>query len=312
MGDNGKTHCSIWAVAGGKGGTGKTFVINNIAIQLAARDKRTILVDADFGGPNVHTYFGVKPGTLSLTDFFEKNVPLDALITPTGVDNLNIIPGNVNCLASEGMKYAQKVKFLRHIQGLEADYILLDLGGGVSLNTIDTFLVADKMILVLAPESTSIENLYHFVKNIYFRKLKILLGLHGLRHIAHEKWKERKTNRVQDIRGLIESLREQEPEACHLISEELSRFRVSLVLNQVRNEKQISVGISLRSICARYLGIEADFVGYVEHDAMFWQNINLEHPYMHFLKSSRLTEGVSRVTENLIAGRSFRGVRVSA
>ena len=310
MGNNGKKRCTIWAVAGGKGGTGKTFVINNIAIQLASRNLKTILVDADFGGPNVHTYFGVKPGPRSLTDFFEKNVPLKDVVTPTALDHLQIIPGNVNCFASEGMKHTQKSKFLRHIRTLESDYVLLDLGGGVGVNTIDTFLVADKMILVLAPESTAIENLYHFIKNIYFRKLKTLLGLHGLRHIAHEKWKERQTNRVQDIRGLIESLREQEPEACLLITEELARFRVYLVLNQVRNEKQISIGLSLRSICAKYLGIETEFVGYVEHDAMFWQNINLEQPYVHFWKSPRLTDGIGRLTDNLIEGRQFRGGRV--
>jgi MinD-like ATPase involved in chromosome partitioning or flagellar assembly len=49
----------------------------------------------------------------------------------------------------------------RHIKNLSGDYVLLDLGAGSGHNTIDTFLIADKMIVVTQPEITAIENLYN-------------------------------------------------------------------------------------------------------------------------------------------------------
>src|SRR3989338_5798692 len=43
----------IWAVGGGKGGTGKTVVAASIGILLAKAGKRVIIIDADLGGANL-------------------------------------------------------------------------------------------------------------------------------------------------------------------------------------------------------------------------------------------------------------------
>ena len=66
----------IWAVGGGKGGTGKSFVTCNIATCLAAQGKKTLLIDADFGGANLHTLLGVSKSKKSLADFFSNKALL--------------------------------------------------------------------------------------------------------------------------------------------------------------------------------------------------------------------------------------------
>ena len=60
---------NLWAVGGGKGGTGKSIIATNIAVQLARRGKRSIIIDADLGGGNLHTYMGIRPPSVSLADF---------------------------------------------------------------------------------------------------------------------------------------------------------------------------------------------------------------------------------------------------
>ncbi|MCJ7485439.1 MAG: P-loop NTPase, partial [Candidatus Aminicenantes bacterium] len=50
----------IWAIGGGKGGTGKSFVAASLGLHLASLDREVVLVDADFGAPNLHTLLGVK------------------------------------------------------------------------------------------------------------------------------------------------------------------------------------------------------------------------------------------------------------
>ena len=39
----------IWAIGGGKGGTGKSFIVGNLGIYLAKMGKQVILIDVDLG-----------------------------------------------------------------------------------------------------------------------------------------------------------------------------------------------------------------------------------------------------------------------
>jgi len=70
MENNKHKQVKIWAIGGGKGGTGKTFVLSQLANCLASKGKRVILVDTDFGGANLHTFFGIKRNPASIMNFF--------------------------------------------------------------------------------------------------------------------------------------------------------------------------------------------------------------------------------------------------
>ena len=174
----------IWTIGGGKGGTGKSFIISSMGNCLALQDKKVVLIDADLGGANLHTFLGIDKPRISLTDFFEKKVPLPDIIVDSGVKNMGFLIGAIHSLSPDGIKYTQKLKLFRHIKQLNADYILIDLGAGSHFNTIDTFLLADKMIVVIVPEITAIENLYYFLKNAFFRQLINSFGDHGLKDVV--------------------------------------------------------------------------------------------------------------------------------
>ena len=62
----------IWAIAGGKGGTGKTFLTSQMAVALASKNNKVLVIDTDFGGANVHSFFGLKKKITSLNLFFEE------------------------------------------------------------------------------------------------------------------------------------------------------------------------------------------------------------------------------------------------
>ena len=64
----------VWAVGGGKGGVGKSVVASSLAIALAQRGERCVLVDCDLGGANLHTLLGGAAPRLSLGDFLSRRV----------------------------------------------------------------------------------------------------------------------------------------------------------------------------------------------------------------------------------------------
>jgi flagellar biosynthesis protein FlhG len=296
----------IWAAGGGKGGTGKTFVISQLAISLASRGKKVILVDADFGGANIHTFFGIKKPPVTITHFFDKGAELSSLVLKTDVPNLSLIAGNSSTVSPANIRYAQKTKFFRHIKHLDADYVLLDLGGGTTMDTIDSFLLADKLVAVVVPEITAIENLYQFIKSVYFRRLKMLLGDHGLKDKARDVWVDRANYGIRTIVDLLEYLKDISPGINEVLTKELADFSLNIVLNKVRNVREVQEGFSIKSVCIKYIGVEARYAGYIEYDFQFWRNLSLIQKAPRFVVSHSTQNDVMKIAGNIMEDEQMK------
>ena len=297
---NNGSKAEIWAVGGGKGGTGKTFLVSQLAAYLAFKGKQVILVDADFVGANVHSFFGIKkiPGTIN--DFFEWNEPLEKLVIDVGIKNLGIIPGDYRSVNPGNVSHTQKLKLFRCIKRLKADYILLDLGGGSSNDTIDSFLSADRMIVVTVPEISATENLFQFAKKAFFRKLKSIQGTEDLRDTVKEVWANRKVHRLKNIVELVQHLKKSSNHINSIISKELADFSLYVILNKVRNAMEIQEGFSIRSICIKSIGFETFYTGYVEYDPQLWKNLSLIQTTPRLNVPHSIKKDILKIAENIM------------
>ena len=296
----------IWAIGGGKGGTGKTFVTSAMGTYIAGKGKRVILIDIDIGGANLHSFLGISRPKKSLTDFFEAGASLNKLAVKTGIDNMSLITGDIHSLASDNIKFTQKLKLFRHIMKLNKHYVIIDLGGGSHNNTIDTFLMADKKIVILEPEITSVENMYHFIKNALFRKLKMSLREYGFKDIVEQMWERREEYNIKSLRELMDCIRDNFSYVGDIIDKELSDFKLYLILNKIRSSDDILIGSSMKSIFMKYLGINTKFVGFIEYDDSVWRSIRERRPFMLNYSLSRSAKEVEVFTENLLKGKEIR------
>jgi flagellar biosynthesis protein FlhG len=306
MGNNKHKQVEIWAIGGGKGGTGKTFVLSQLANCLASKGKRVVLVDTDFGGANLHTFFGIRRNPASIMNFFEKKESLESLVVETPIENLSIIPGNSASVSPANINYAQKIKLFRHIQQLDADYVLLDLGGGTSLDTIDAFLLADRLIVVAVPEVTAIENLYQFIKSVFFRKLKKLFSKHGLKETAKKVWQNKEKYEIKGIVDLLDYLKNECQDLDKILSDTLSDFTVYIILNKVRNVREVQEGFSIKSVCIKYIGVNARYSGYIEYDYQFWRHLSLIQSTPGVTVSYSIKSDVMKIADNIISGDQMR------
>ncbi|NOZ12869.1 MAG: MinD/ParA family protein [Acidobacteria bacterium] len=296
----------IWAVGGGKGGTGKSFVTSGLGVCLAERGLKVILVDADFGGANLHTYCAVlKPGH-SYGEFVRGSAQLSELILETPVPGLSIIAGDLNSSGTNPMTYALKVKFFRQLKKLQADVVLLDLGAGSHHKTLDVFLEADRMIVVTVPERMAIENLYVFIKSAFFRKLSPLFTKAGIRNEAREIWARRSDFNLSSMEEFTDYLSGHYPEFGQLYGEAMRDFRVHIVLNKVRDYRQTETGFAVKSMTEKYLGIPASFAGHVRYDRDFWDRLLQDQVCLSRVSAARIMVDMCRVTDRLSEGASLR------
>jgi Mrp family chromosome partitioning ATPase len=63
------------AIGGAKGGIGKSLFVANLGVFLSRLGKKTVVVDLDLGGANLHLYMGVWSLTHRIDDFSPKESP---------------------------------------------------------------------------------------------------------------------------------------------------------------------------------------------------------------------------------------------
>ncbi len=292
----------IWAIGGGKGGVGKSLVSANVAICLALMGNKVVAVDLDLGGANLHTCLGLPIPQVTLSDYVSKKITnFQDLLVSTPINNLKIISGAQDELGMANLKHMHKNQIIRKLHDLDADYILFDLGAGTAFNTIDFFITADKGILVVLPEPTSIENTYRFIKSVFYRRLKMIEGVAEIEAMINESMNAKiAPGGTTSPADLVRRITEISPEVGLRIKNEMADFRPNLIINQVRSQADIDIGYSIQSICRKYFGIEMTFPGYLDYDQSVWQSVRKRKPLLIEYPNSKLVNNFDRIVNKLI------------
>jgi flagellar biosynthesis protein FlhG len=296
----------IWGIGGGKGGTGKSFVTANIGVSLAASGVRVILIDADLGGANLHTILGVSSPAVTLSDFIQKRVShLQDVLIPTPVPNLQLLTGSQGLLNAADTKGLQRRKILKSIRSLEGDYILVDLGAGNAMSVLDFFLMSDGGILIVTPEPTSVENAYRFLRSAFYRRLRQSIPLPLVRALIDGAMDAKNEMGLQNPHDLIDAVKEVSEEAGRRLTEEIEAFQPNLILNQVRTEKDVDIGFSMRSASKKYFGIQLHYLGYVVYDQEVNLSIRKRRPLVLENPHSKAARCVSEIASRLAHSRQL-------
>jgi flagellar biosynthesis protein FlhG len=268
----------VISIGGGKGGIGKSLISANLGIELARRGKRVVLVDVDLGGANLHTTLGIDLPRRTLSDFIERKVArIEDVVTPTGIENLGLVSGALDHLDAANPRYAQKMRLLRHVQQMDVDYVVLDLGAGTHSNVLDFFLVSDHGVLVLVPEPTAVENAYRFVKAAFWRRLRNVAQVYGYDPLLRSVMESGSFKSPVD---LVASFSERDPDAGRNLARHLAGFRPRLVVNQARTQQDADIGHAVVAAWRKYFGLEMDFLGTISYDDEMWRAVRARRPLL--------------------------------
>ena len=290
----------ILAIGGGKGGTGKSLITASIGICLADRGNGVLLIDADLGTANLHTFLGLDPPKIGLSDFVtKKKSAISGVITKTGINNLKLISGAKDMIGIANLSYGQKVRILNNIKKLNYRYILIDLGPGTSFNTLDFFLISHCGILITSPEPTSIENTYRFTKGLLFRYLRKIISKKVVRSLIDNGVRQRNGYKFESVFDLLEAIEKIEPRLGDTIASHLSTLNIKLIVNQVQTSKDRAIGQKMAIAAKKYFGIPIDFLGNVSHDNTVSKGLLQKKPLMAYLPHSKIFKELTEITQKI-------------
>ena len=291
----------IIAVGGGKGGVGKSLVTSSLGISLAQRGKRVVVIDADLGGANLHTCLGLSTPARTMSDFIARRVEsIEDVVLETGVKNLGLISGAHDHLTASNLKYFQKTRLLSRIATVDADYILLDIGAGISFNIVDFFLIAEQGLLVVIPEPSSIENAYRFLKMSFYRHVWRGVKASPARNVVEQAMDQKNNSGIRTPFDLLEAVERLDGPTGQYLKEQALAFRPRLLINQVRYPEDERLGGSMAAVCRRHLGIDIDAIGAIQLDESVWKANRKRRPFMLDFPESSAALALQDVAQSLL------------
>lgn|SRR5574344_68356 len=259
---------SILPIASGKGGVGKSSLAVNLAVLLAKKEKKTVLVDLDLGGANLHTMLGLKNNHTGLGNFIYKQTDsFSSLLQDTGIPNLSFIAGDCLFPGTPNMGFFIKQRIFKELQKLDADYVLLDLGAGSAYNTLDFFLMTYDSLIVTTPEITSVLNAYSFLKAAAYRFFTGQFKTKSEeRKVIQEYISGSAAGAESSFVGLVEQIKLQFPETGVKAASELEKYHPLVIMNMGETTQDLEMAKRLRTLAKNKLSIGVDFVGFVKKD----------------------------------------------
>jgi len=290
----------ILVVGGGKGGVGKTCLSVNVAVAVARKGWRVILVDADLSCSNVETVLGASFDS-KLDDFFYQKGTKDLhrILCRTDFENLRVVPGTTGLLDVANPRYQQKVALIRELQQLDADLIIVDLDAGAHLNTLDFFLMTETNgVLVITPEKTSIDNAFKFLRAALFRRIERYYQSPEVALLL---------KRIESLREFVRCVRESKafdpPHAKQVCGDLMAiarSMRPKIVVNRATNsyEAQIAANI-LSKYCRQRLMIKPETLGFLYFDKCVSEAVNSGVPFVVSHPRQKITACVTDISHRL-------------
>ncbi|OFI07225.1 septum site-determining protein MinD [Clostridium acetireducens DSM 10703] len=253
-------------ITSGKGGVGKTTTTANIGTALASLGKKVAIVDGDTGLRNLDVLMGLENRIIfTLLDVVEKECALKrALIKDKRFsDNLCLLP-TAQTRDKNDISAEQMYNLVNELKK-EFDYVIIDCPAGIEQGFENAIVGADKALIVVNPEVTSVRDADRVIGKLDAKGLEN----HDL-IINRINYSMIKNGDMLDVRDILDSL------AIKLIGVVPEDKNITISTNKgepvVLNDNALS-GKAFKNIAKRITGEEIPLMNLDIEESGFWHSL---------------------------------------
>ena len=156
----------VIAMCNQKGGVGKTTTTINLGAAIAETGRKVLLIDFDPQG-SASIGLGVQPHDLELSVYnllMQRDITPDEVIRPTRVENLDLLPANIDLSAAEVQlvqEVAREYTLQRVLEPIVPNYdvILIDCAPSLGLLTVNALTASNGIVVPLECEFFALRGL---------------------------------------------------------------------------------------------------------------------------------------------------------
>jgi chromosome partitioning protein len=166
----------VIAIVNQKGGVGKTTTAINLAANLAAADKRTLLIDIDpQGNSTVGLGFDKEKLEHSIYDALIGRKSLTEITLETEIPGLFLAPANIHLTGAEielVNAIARETKLRQALAPVRGsyDYVLIDCPPSLGLLTVNTLTAAETVLIPIQCEFYALDGVGQLLRTIILVK----------------------------------------------------------------------------------------------------------------------------------------------
>ena len=179
----------IIAIANQKGGVGKTTTSINLSACLGELGKKVLVIDLDPQG-NCTSGFGIEKEQIQNTVYeliLNKCSVKNSMMPVKGIENVTIIPSNVNLAGAEIelLEFNEKEYILKNSIDYvkeDYDYIIIDCPPSLNMLTVNAMTTADSMLIPIQCEYYALEGIGQLITtiNLVQKRLNSKLKIEGV------------------------------------------------------------------------------------------------------------------------------------
>jgi len=172
------------AILSHKGGVGKTSVAVNLAIHLASEGKNVCLVDNDFHGPSVLTFFEPKFETQWINNYLMGQAPLEKCLqdmgpelglpskflvafadpTPEAIANIIQLDSDTSI---KMLHFLMQMKKIIKEEPYSVDYLIIDSSPGVGLTTLNLMVISEAILFMVKLNNADLFGSVHMIEGLH-------------------------------------------------------------------------------------------------------------------------------------------------
>ncbi len=269
----------LFAIASGKGGTGKSTFSINFSLALAALGNKVILVDADLGGADLNVMLNIRQPKHCLKDYLDHSVDgIEDVLQVTPSTNLKVLLSGSDIVSITNPKWTVKQRLIRGIQSLNADYVIVDLGPDITFNNLDFFNSAYHGFLITQNVDTMIMGFYRFLKAAFVRRLRFHFKrfpevVEIIDQYCDTDWYNGKIDIVSQIRSLGQDY-------TKMVDNMLIQYQPTVVFNRVVARTAKSTAERICEFVRRNYGFRLQIGGFIPYDKHLRNAYEMNLPYI--------------------------------
>jgi len=157
------------AIAGGKGGVGKSNVAINLAVGLGMSDHEVLLVDGDLELGNIDRLLNLRPEH-NLKHVFNGIRQLEEVVLQ-GPKGVSVIPSDSGALEMARLSHIEHAGLIGLFSDLptDADTLIVDVATGLSESVLSFCRAVREVIIVVVDEPTALQDAFSTIRVLHER-----------------------------------------------------------------------------------------------------------------------------------------------